>query len=233
MDTLELKSIIDNILSDAFDRIEYAYQHHREPKEKESIEIGNNPRSRLVFPSYSSPDAKLTGEARVCEQELRFAFVEAFNTYCENHKLDYFYSIETPTRRRYKGFSKGKPDVIKKGKKGGRSAEFDLVVFDKNLKRVCLIEFKARSVKSANYKKDILKLVEDRKDLEECSEKGVLSYFINLFESSNAGTINTMKEKIKEFVKNKNYMNEEDIFIWYYVLGSGNKEPWSLKDISL
>lgn len=71
MDTSELKSIIDNILSDAFKRIEYAYQHHCENSPKTS----HNELTRLVFPSYANE------KTRISEQELRFAFVEAFNAY--------------------------------------------------------------------------------------------------------------------------------------------------------
>lgn len=225
-----LKDAIKSIIEDAFNRIEYAYQHHQEINHHTTSNCEVEISTRLVFPKYRG-----INKTRVSEQELRFAFVEAFNAYCNNEenndKLDLYYSIETPTNEKY-SFSDGEPRVIRNNKKEGRSAEFDLVVFDKNLKRVCLIEFKARSVKPANYQKDIIKLIEDKKDKNGTKEDGVLSYFINLFESSDAGTINTMKEKIKEFIKNNNYMNEEDVVIGYYVLGTSKRSFKPLKDIS-
>ena len=125
MDTSELKSIIDNILSDAFKRIEYAYQHHCENSPKTS----HNELTRLVFPSYANE------KTRISEQELRFAFVEAFNAYCDENKINLFYSIETPTRKRYY-FSGSDPKNVSQNERG-RSAEFDLVIFDENLKRAC------------------------------------------------------------------------------------------------
>lgn len=224
-----LKEVIQSIIEDAFNRIEYAYLHHQVIKPDVIINNKTAIPTHLIFPKYRGKDV-----TRVSEQELRFAFVEAFNAYCNKmdnkDKLDLFYSIETPTQEKY-SFSDGEPKVIRE-EKGGRSAEFDLVVFDKNLKRVCLIEFKAKSVKPANYQKDIIKLIEDKKDKNGTKEDGVLSFFINLFESSDAGTINTMKEKIKEFIKNNNYMNEEDVVIGYYVLGTSERSFKPLKDIS-
>ena len=207
----ELKKVIECIIKDAFKRIKFAYQHHREPNIEFPTQIDSK-RERptlLVFPKYS------TGNTRISEQELRFAFVEEFN---DKRIADLFYSIETPTNKKYSGFS-----TEPKQDDDGRSAEFDLVIFKKEnnqLKRVCLIEFKAHSVDKEDYWKDILKLVEDRKDANGKNDEGVLSFFINLFGSSHSGTIPTMKKKIQEFVKEREYEKEEDIIIAYYVLGN-------------
>ncbi len=214
-----LKGIIDEIVDDAFKRVEYAYRHNREGKEKEDVRLSEKEiATRLIFPKYANKGT------RISEQELRFAFVEAFNAKTNN---DFFYSIETPTAKKYSDFSTNPQQVD-----NGRSAEFDMVIFkkvDKKLKRVCLIEFKAKSVDKIDYWKDILKLIEDRKDSIYDKEE-VLSYFINLFGSSNRDTIPTMKEKIQAFVNERGYGNEKNIVIKYYVLGKAVDGFIALKD---
>lgn len=222
METENLKDTIQAMINAAFRRVEYAYQHHCEPNIKLSTQINTEREkpTRLVFPKYSC------GDTRISEQELRFAFVEEFNASSID---ELFYSIETPTEKKYTDF-KTNP----KQDDAGRSAEFDLVIFKKendSLKRVCMIEFKAHSVDKVDYWKDILKLIEDRKDANGCNVNDVLSYFINLFGASHRGTIPTMKKKIKEFVKERGYENEEDIIIGYYILGEAKSDFKSLKDI--
>jgi len=70
----DLKNIVDKIVEDAFKRINYAYQHHREKEKDEDDEPGNEEiATRLIFPKYAN------NGTRISEQELRFAFVEAFN----------------------------------------------------------------------------------------------------------------------------------------------------------
>ena len=217
----DLKEIINKIAEDAFKRIEYAYKHHCVPNIEFPTRIDNKIEipTLLVFPKYSC------GDTRISEQELRFAFVEVFN---DKRNENLFYSIETPTKKKYSFKSDPKQNDT------GRSAEFDLVIFKKEnneLKRVCLIEFKAHSVDKKDYWKDILKLIEDRKDSNGNNEEGVLSYFINLFGASHSDTIPTMKHKIKEFVKDRGYENEDDIIMGYYVLGKAEKGFIPLKDI--
>lgn len=214
MDTSELKSIIDNILSDAFKRIEYAYQHHCENSPKTS----HNELTRLVFPSYANE------KTRISEQELRFAFVEAFNAYCDENKINLFYSIETPTRKRYY-FSGSDPKNVSQNERG-RSAEFDLVIFDENLKRACLIEFKAKSAKPKDYKKDLLKLY---KEIEK--NDSIMCYFINVFGSSRRDTLPKMKNKIKLYAEVEGFNNEENIIIGYYVLEKADKGLIPLREL--
>lgn len=174
----KLKEVIECIINDAFNRIEYAYLHHCENSPK----TGHDELTRLVFPSYAN------GDTRISEQELRFAFVEAFNKSKGVKEHNLFYSIETPTRRRYKGFAKGKPEVVQEGQDDGRSAAFDLVVFDDKLNRICLIEFKAKTASESNHKKDLLKL--------KTEGDGVLRYFIEVEESYHEGTIKSLHNKV-------------------------------------
>ena len=206
----ELKVFIEGIIGKTFTRLKEVYDEHKEnninkntPWEK--TESG----SRLVFPQYGEHREK---ELRVSEQELRFAFVEVFNEECNKDKgLNLFYSIETPTEDRYSGFSNGgepKPD------EQGRSAEFDLVIFNEEGKRVCLIEFKAQNPGKPCYDKDFVKLENDNE-----GGKDVLRYFLQIVESSNNGTFKSISDKLGKRGKteyrcydlNKNGEEGEDI----------------------
>ena len=197
----ELQHIIEKIVKDAFDRIEYAYQHHRERKQnmnKDKI-VEQMPLTRLVFPRYSK-DGELSGDTRISEQELRFVFVEAFNASDDVKKQKLFYSIETPTKEKYSGFSStAKKKATPKHDPSGQSGEFDLVIFNDELERVCLIEFKANNASKIDHEKDLLKL--------EIEGERILRYFIEVIkaysESENDGdnkqktTIESLKEKFK------------------------------------
>ena len=184
MTNKELKPIIDEIITNAFKRIEFAYQYHSENNPKTSC----NKLTRLVFPKFRN------GNTRISEQELRFAFVEAFNAYCDEHKLDLFYSIETPTAKKYQDFSTD-PKVAE----DGRSGEFDMVIFDKDLKRVCLIEFKANNADKVDHWKDILKLKEEG--------QGILCYFIEVLKSYDSRTPKSLKEKFATFFNKKEHQH--------------------------
>lgn len=76
MTTEELRGHIETIIQNTFERLKYAYDYNQESKERTILQEEKN-RSRLVFPSYSK------SQTRVSEQELRFSFIEAFNEYCE------------------------------------------------------------------------------------------------------------------------------------------------------
>ena len=197
----ELKPIIETIIKDAFKRIEYAYQHQREPiiYIPETVNEERETRTRLIFPRYakSRKDGKEV-ETRISEQELRFAFVEAFNAYCETkHIEDLYYSIETPTENRYSGFTSNP----QRNDNNGRSGEFDLVIFKKeknDLKRSCLIEFKANNAGQIDHWKDIIKLKEEGTDK--------LCYFIEILKSFNDATKKNLEDKKFEgFFKKEEY----------------------------
>ena len=79
-----LKGIIDDIVVDAFSRINYAYQYHREGViNEDSAPKAGETKTRIVFPHFSN------GETRISEQELRFAFVEAFTSDTAYHNASY------------------------------------------------------------------------------------------------------------------------------------------------
>ncbi len=179
-----LKGIIDDVVVDAFNRINYAYQHHREGvKNEDAAPEAGETKTRIIFPHYSKD------ETRISEQELRFAFVEAFNASQAVKDMNLFYSIETPTDLKYKDFS-SEPQQNDSGRRG----EFDMVIFNDMQERVCLIEFKANNADATDHEKDLLKLNKEG--------DGILTYFIEVLKSYTTGdeetkTIGSLKRKIK------------------------------------
>lgn len=174
-DAIEKK--IEEIITATFARLKNVYEFNKEYREgpcsKSEPTIEG---SRLVFPAYYKDGKKIN--TRISEQELRFAFVEEFNNYCnKNRELNWFYSVETPTIDTYSDFS-SEPTINRKNGEG-RSAEFDLVIYDEYLKRICLIEFKANNAKKTDHEKDFLKL---NNETEGCYDN-VARYFIEIIKT--------------------------------------------------
>ena len=188
MDKADLKGVIDEIIKQTFERLDYVYRNHRETNSPKTVKDDTG-LSRLVFPMYCEQQEFKT---RISEQELRFAFVETFNKYCDKKNISLFYSVETPTKGRYSCFAKGDPQESI----DGRSAEFDLVIYNNELERVCFIEFKANNADEHDHKKDFVKL-----DSETEGNEDVLRYFIELIRSYSEGnersTIDSLQRKLK------------------------------------
>lgn len=95
----EFNEHIESILDETFKVIDVIFSNNRE-----DISFHPCKESRLVFPRYSlkhKDDMERKAKTRVSEQELRFAFVEKFNEICEKENWPYYYSVETPTDKRY------------------------------------------------------------------------------------------------------------------------------------
>lgn len=194
MEAQELKKRIEEIIDLTFKKVQYSFDYQKENvKPSGSVQ---ECRTRLVFPSYGKDRSDIT---RISEQELRFAFVEAFNEYCKENKLPLYYSVETPTRDTYSDFSKTKenPNPIPRRDDNGRSGEFDMVIFEfegETLKRRCLIEFKANNASKLDHEKDFVKL----NNHNEHKNDVMLRYFIEILDTYNKGTISSLQNKIKE-----------------------------------
>ncbi len=182
METNRLIETMDVIITNTFNRLETAYNNHKEGFNSK-LPLPTDNESRLVFPAYYKK-GKIK-DTRISEQELRFAFVEEFNRYCKENNIKLFYSIETPTKETYSDFS-----TEPKPSPNGRSAEFDMVIFNENLHRVCLIEFKANNADKVDHSKDFLKLEVDEKD-----NKDVQRYFIEIVKSYTNKTIKSLKDE--------------------------------------
>ena len=178
MELDDLKNVVEDIINESFKRLDYVYRNHQEIN-KSSFKLSEDEKmaSRLVFPCYSN-----NIETRISEQELRFAFVETFNEYCNANKVNLFYSIETPTQDKY-CFS-GNNNL---------SGQFDLVIYNEKLERVCLIEFKAHNKEEKEYSKDFKKL----NNAKEGSKNKVLRYFVNILKTYNNRTKTSLEKKLK------------------------------------
>lgn len=205
-----VKKHIDVIIKNTFNTISEVY---RTPMENQKIGTYNNNSSRIIFPlKRESKDKK--EEFRISEQELRFVFVEEFNKYCSKN-WDAYYSVETPTSKRYDFSNKEMP--CKVDYPNGQSAMVDFSIFLKEqdkLTRVALIEFKALNPDKQSYMKDYVKLLnEDQKFV----------YFIMIVKSANDRTIKSMAEKIKASYDNAGLDTEKKVEFRCLDLGTGKE----------
>lgn len=139
---------------------------------------GNSP-EQLIFPLKRQ--AKGTDiKDRISEQELRLLFIEEFKgTY---YKL--YYSIETPTEKKY---ILGKSYKTFISQKDGQSALIDMCILERNsnkYNRILNIEFKHKNSPIESIGKDILKLINDEPN----------AAFIQLLYNTNSGTLCNKKE---------------------------------------
>lgn len=206
-----VKKHIDVIVENTFKTIIEVY---RTQKENQKIGTNNNySSSRIIFPlKRESKDNK--EEFRISEQELRFVFVEEFKKYCSK-KWDAYYSVETPTSKRYDFSNKDNP--CKVDDSNGQSAMVDFSIFLKEqdkLTRVALIEFKALNPDKQSYMKDYVKLLnEDQKFV----------YFIMIVKSAKDRTIKSIAEKIKASYDNAGLDTEKKVEFRCLDLGTGKE----------
>ena len=184
-----LKDALKEIIKDTFKTIDTIYNNRYE-------KITDNNGSRLIFPCYSSQNKTNQNPVRVSEQELRFIFIETFCKYCDENKLDYYYSIETPSQYKYvfsEKIESGKPLPRKADNEDESpvSARFDMAIHNKDRKIVALIEFKNNESDSKKYEKDFIKLYEEKEDR--------ICLLIDLIEASNSGTLeNGIKKRLSK-----------------------------------
>ena len=191
-----MKARIEKIIEASFQRIKEAYN--------------GNSNGGIIFPNYTH--GKKAGEIRVSEQELKSAFIEELR----EKEPNWFYSVETPTDKKYRFKEKENLCV---NEEIGQSAQFDLTIYNENHILVAQIEFKAHvSTKLDQYEKDFLKLAKDNND-----EK-VHKYFIQIFHHFDGGSetrvcskLAACKEKI-EGIANVHYR--------YCILDGSGKISW-------
>ena len=197
MKTNDLESDIKEVVGKTFNAITDLYN-------------GQNGQTHLVFPHYYDRDGK-EGEIRVSEQELRLLFIE------EMTRLhpDWQYSVETPTKKKYRFPENDKPQVCE----DGVSARFDLTMWVHG-KMAAIIEFKAGNASKHDYNKDLCKLA--NKDE---GEKDTLRYFVNVLEDSTEKTFDNIDDKFKECKKGK-----EEIHLWLLSMGIHRQNNRILKE---
>ncbi len=171
------KEHVSNIIDRTFSVIQDVFE-----KQKEDGGVFNEePLSRIIFPK------KRNKPVRISEQELRFIFVEQLNKEISNG-WNVFYSVETPTIDTYR-FKDIEPQIDH----NGQSASFDLVIHDKDYKRIALIEFKANNADEHEHKKDFVKLSNP------VESKGIDTFFVEIVNGTNNGTYNSLKQKTKNY----------------------------------
>lgn len=180
----ETKKHIENVISRTYKIIQSVYEHQKEAEGRKSG--APEPLSRIIYPQY-----RKAGCTRFSEQELRFVFVEQLNKEIQGG-WDVYYSVETPTKKRYKFKGEEHPKVFDENEEGGQSAQFDLVIHDNEYQRIALIEFKANNSPAKDHEKDFVKLNSEGSDT-------ILTYFLEIVKSSNGGTTNNLEEKNKTF----------------------------------
>lgn len=184
----EIRKHVDAMIDKTFQKLNRIYENNQEGGKTAQVIDG----CRLIFPLYR-PQTGKNLKIRISEQELRFAFVDVFHRYCDSKGLSWFYSIETPTRENYI-FTKKNEDKeeVPRRDEDGQSARFDFVIHDKDLKRICLIEFKALNPDQSDYHKDFEKLIHDME-----IDTTVVRYFIQVLKSYNNGTPKNIAKKLK------------------------------------
>ena len=205
-----VKKHIDVIIENTFNTISEVY---RTQMENQKIGTYNNKSSRIIFPlKRESKDKK--EEFRISEQELRFVFVEEFNKYCSKN-WDAYYSVETPTSKRYDFSNKEKQCKVDYPKGQSAMVDFSIVLKEQDkLTRVALIEFKALIPDKQSYMKDYVKLLnEDQKFV----------YFIMIVKSANNRTIKSIADKINASYANAGLDTGKTVEFRCLDLGKGRK----------
>ena len=205
----DIETMMEILVKRTENIVNEAYSCHKEGHKTEVSDI-----TSIVFPQYSMDEEDKQKKTRISEQELRFAFVQAFQEYKCKHHTDYLYGIEVPTKDKYlftieeevkdKGGNKKKKRIYKPriDKENGRSGSFDMVIFNDKIERVCLIEFKYGNRELGSFAKDFLKLANPEEGKEDTKR-----YFIYLLKTKGKSI-----ENIKEEIKNEfPYINTMDV----------------------
>lgn len=180
---METKEHIERIINNTYKIIQSVYDNQQEAKGRMSG--APDPLSRIVYPKYRNK------KTRFSEQELRFIFVEQLNKEIGEGR-DVYYSIETPTTKRYKFKDEEYPKVYDENEKGGRSAQFDLVIYNNKYQRIALIEFKANNTLAMHHEKDFVKL-----NMEGSND--ILTYLLEIVKSSDTDTVDNLTKKKESF----------------------------------
>lgn len=202
------KEHIESIIERTFNVIREIYDYQQEKFGRPKGDSG----SRIIFPQKRQTKGEYI--TRVSEQELKQIFIEQLNKEIndEKEKWNVFYSVETPTTDIYLFSNVEKPlcgkeieEINKERERDkqpllkGQSANFDLVIHDMNLNRIALIEFKANNADDNDHAKDFKKLSN-----QEEGNNNVLRYFIEIIKSANKGTIESLNNKIKDYLNDGN-----------------------------
>lgn len=174
---------------------------------------------RLIFPNKEQAKGDIK---RISEQELRQLFIDEFKGRYNKKHNKLYYSIETPTVKKYSFGTKY--EEIEVNEKG-QSALLDMCVFKRGnneFERVLNIEFKHKNATLKNIAKDILKLMHEKQN----------GAFVLLLKNTDTGTLCNSNErgkgvfnKFKEsFEKFKNdWKGESDKYLQLIIMSLEQK----------
>ena len=169
-------------------------------------DLNPNPQCTLIFPQKRQKKGIIK---RISEQELRLLFIECIK---EEYKNSLFYSIETPTEKKYR-FVDGIENFKQLEDKNCQSALIDLTIFqhkNNKLERIFIIEFKYKAA-IEGIAKDIFKLMREQQS----------GAFIILLKNSNKKTIPDRLKKIEQtLIQYKDQWNNlnKEIYIIFIIL---------------
>lgn len=204
---------IEKIIENSFVELKSIACEYGTVERNQNRKQNREAKSKLIFPK------KRDNSTRISEQEMRSSFIRELEALTGEDS--YFYSIESPTKECYKDFSSKEPKIIKDQSENieGRSGNIDLTLYNNELKREHLIEFKFGNKDTC--KKDFLKLLCDDK---QCKT----NYYINILETFKDRTRDNIEDKFKDAIKHvlDNYKNEivSDLVIVVGVLYSEENE---------
>ncbi|RLF01280.1 MAG: hypothetical protein DRJ64_10845 [Thermoprotei archaeon] len=128
-------------------------------------------------------------DQRISEQEARFVYCSVLN------KSNFFYSIETPTEKRYGD--------------GNRSASTDLSIYKymNGFRKLADVEFKDHNARFEEIEKDVKKLVNE----------GITGNWFHLLKNINSRTLKSLFNKIERALI-VNYSDKIPILFCFCVL---------------
>ena len=224
------EELLNEIIKSAFLRVKNAYTSHKEINDADN-NTKEDLKTLLVFPQYGQHSSN-AGKIRVSEQELRFAFVEAFEEFTKGKGL--FYSVETPTESKYlftdNNSEKVVPRITDKEPGIGKSGQFDLVIHDEKIQRICIIEFKAGFVSKTAFKEVLLKLANPEEDKNDVIARRCL---IHMVEEECSDACKNNFDEAKEWIATKSCLsntNRKEIFYVNFSLNEEIDDDYKIED---
>ena len=117
---------------------------------------------------------------------MRYVFLELFVKCDDMH--GYTYSVETPTENKYRFSESGNNVIPECGT--GRRGNTDVTIFKGDTK-VAMIEFKSGNPDEHSHAKDFIKLKEE-------PGSGLLRIFVELYSTSDEGTLSGICKKLHD-----------------------------------
>lgn len=180
-----------------------------------TVKVSNDVGLRIVYPCYRSGQTRVceqklkqtiqNRQTRISEQELKQVFI-----YFLQKETKLYYSVETPTKERYRFSGGGNVPHVCEEAENGRSGSIDLSIYE-SLSQVesgtpfANIEFKSGSPEPKDIHKDLLKLYK---------EQAKIGYFLHIVKSSDERTWKSLATKFKCQDFADTYKTEVSVYVY-------------------